>query len=476
MSCSKPRFASPNDSRAKPCPRRFCPQIEQLEDRFQPSLIPFPLGSFQAYPVAGYEPLPSVDLTPIVHEIHPLFVLNTATYITGTTGSATAQGIAVGPDGSTFETGTISLGGRQEAYLAKYDVSGRQVYFDPFQLKDTNNALLNTMGSAVAVDDTGNAYVAGTIVNSSFVDQAFAVKISGDGTKMVWVGRLLGPSTAAGIAVSDPNHNGQGQAVVTGTLTINNVSVGPLGDHVLVARLTADGMALDYEIYFSLGNSDGGSHGEAVALNNNSSASTPGSLAYVAGNIILNGSQQFLALQFDNSTGTTAGNLIWARTLSNTTPAPNTDTLTGVAVKADDSSVYSGVANATSGTVGFVVGYPPDGGPVSQLPPILTQLQTRARSLNAVAVDSAGSIYVTGAAANPSPQGGVYVAELDSQGHFLSDLQFGDSGTVDAGYGIAVTSSGPLWLVGDTTSPSFSTDGTTLNGTQDGWLASVSNS
>ena len=476
MTCSKPRFASARNALAKPRPRTFRPQIELLEDRLQPSLVAVPLSDVQAHRITGFELLPAIAFSTVGHEIHALLRLNTATYITGTTGSATARGIALGQDGSNYETGTITLAGREEAYVAKYNSSGKQVYFDPFQLKDTNNAVLNTAAEAIAVDAVGNTYITGTVINTSSVNQAFAVKISADGSTMLSVGRFPGPSMGAGIAVNDPNHNGQGQAVVTGTLTFNNVTQGPLGDHVLVARLTTDGNRLDYEYYLTFGGSDGGSHGEGIALNTNSTSSTPGSLAYVAGNVIYSGNQQILAVQIDNSPGTSAGNIIWPRTLSNTSPAPNIDTLTGVAVNPDDSSVYSGtVANATAGTAGLVVGYPANGGPLNQQPPLLTVLQTRARSLNAIAVDGAGNIYTTGAAAYPALAGGIYLAELDNQGHFLSDLQFGDFGSVDAGYGIVATSYGPIWMVGDTTSTVLSTDGTTLNGTQDGWLASVTN-
>lgn len=140
-----------------------------------------------------------------------------------------------------------------------------------------------------------------------------------------------------------------------------------------------------------------------------------------------------------------------------------------MAVNPDDNSVYSGTVSTASATVGIVVSYPAS---ASQgVPLFVTNLQN-ASSLNAVTLDSAGNIYTTGAAANPS-SGGVYVAALDNTGTVVSELQFSDTGTIDAGYGIVVTGSGSLWVVGDTTLSSLATDGTTLNGTQDGFLASV---
>ena len=101
--------------------------------------------------------------------------------------------------------------------------------------------------------------------------------------------------------------------------------------------------------------------------------------------------------------------------------------------------------------------------------PVLLQ---NATTLNAVAMDAAGNIYATGAATDPTA-GGVYVVSLDGVGNLLAEMQFGGSTTVDAGYGIAVTSTGSLWIVGDTTLATLATDGTTLNGTQDGFLATV---
>ena len=462
---SKPRLI------ARRRPKKFRPHIEALEDRFQPSLTPLPLDLMEAHSITGFQHMNGVVHTTMANGVQPMITLATATYITGTTGSATGRGIALGQDGSTYETGTIILGGSNEAYVAKYDPNGKQVYFVPFQLMDNANTPVSTEANALAVDSAGNTYIAGTVLDATSVSHGYVAKMSADGTALIWTGSFRGPSTGNGIAVYDPNHDGNGHAVVAGTLRLTDATLGPLGDHVFAARASVDGTSLDYEFFYTFGADDGGSHGNAIALNTNSIKSPPGSLAYIAGNIVFDGNQQILAVQLDNS-NPSAGSLLWSRTLSDNIPTPNIDTLTGVAVNPDDSSVYSGTAaSAGPETVGIVIGYPADGGPLNQPPPTLSVLLGHARSLNAIAIDSAGNIYTTGAAADPSSLGGIYLAALDNTGQFVSDIQLGDFGMVDAGYGVVATSSGLLWAVGDTTSSSFSTDGTMLNGTQDGWLA-----
>src|SRR5262249_1765212 len=150
--------------------------------------------------------------------------------------------------------------------------------------------------------------------------------------------------------------DGNGQAVLTGAFTNTDSSMGTVGDHMFAVRWTADGSDADYANFFTFGGADTGSHGKAVALNTHSTNSTPGSLAYLAGNIILNGSQQTLAFQFDNGTDTSAGKGNWSVTLTNSSnPASTVDTLTGVAVNPDDSSIYSGTVSPASATVGIVV-------------------------------------------------------------------------------------------------------------------------
>ncbi len=464
MTCSKPRFAFRKSPAARPAPKMYRPCLEMLEARLQPSQSGFAVDGIAAhsFPVA-----PSMGLSAhsiLADGVEPMLSLSTATYITGTMGTATARGTALGGDGSTYQAGTETLNGSQEAYVAKYTPNGTQVYLTAIQLLDANSNPLNTLGNGVAIDGLGNAYLGGTVIDGAGANHSYGAKLSPDGQTVVWVRNFQAGTTTQGIAVSDPNNDGTGTIAWTGTLTFTDPSQGPVGDHAIVADFAADGTR-NYAFYYTFtGNPT--TQGSAIALNTNSVFSTPGSLLYLAGNITLNGNEQTLAFQIN----ATSGNGNWARTDGVDFASPAN--LTGVAVNADDSSVYSGTTTAGTGTNGIVVGYPANGGPIGQPPTFATTL-ANALTLNAITVDAAGNIYATGAAANPST-GGIYVAKLDSGGNILSELQFGGTGTVDAGYGIVVTSSGSLWVVGDTTLASFATDGSTLNGTQDGFLAAVS--
>jgi hypothetical protein len=470
MTCSKLRFGFLKDSLAKPRLRQFRPQVEALENRLQPSLMGVSLDAIEAHPITGFHHIEFALQSTAANGVSDMLALNTATYLTGTTGAGTARGIALGQDGTTYETGTITVNGSAKGYVAKYSSSGTQVYFTTFQAMDftaPDFTFTNTEGHAIAVDSIGQAYVTGTAIDASSGDHnAYTMKFSADGTTVLWGNAFDGPgnlTTGDGIAVLDPNNDGNGHAIATGTFTNADTSVAPAGDYVTLTRWTVDGTNADYSFFYAF-TSASATHGKAVALNTNSTVSTPGSLAYIAGNITIGGEQDTLAFQLNSTTG----NGKWGARL--TDPGSTSDTLTGVAVNPDDTSVYSGTLTNGSSTGGVVTGYAADGGGGQTL---FQAGLGDALSANAVTVDSAGNIYVTGAAANPST-GGVIIASLNNTASMLlSELQFGGTGTVDAGYGIVVTTSGSLWVVGDTTSSSLSTDGSTLNGTQDGFLASV---
>ena len=119
--------------------------------------------------------------------------LSKATFITGTTGAATARAVTLGQDNSTYQAGTITESGSEAAYAAKYDPNGVPVFRSSFQLTDNNNNNLNTEGNAVAVDGIGNVYVGGTYVDTAAVPHSYGVKVSADGTAISWVHTFVGP-------------------------------------------------------------------------------------------------------------------------------------------------------------------------------------------------------------------------------------------------------------------------------------------
>ena len=121
-------------------------------------------------------------------------------------------------------------------------------------------------GYGIAVDAEGNAYVAGQTSSLDFPvtpgselavsrgQDAFVAKVKADGTELVYCGRIggSGDDVGSGIAVDDVGH-----AYVTGWTfaggSVNDfpVKVGPDltyngGTDVFVAKVKADGMGLDY--------------------------------------------------------------------------------------------------------------------------------------------------------------------------------------------------------------------------------------
>jgi hypothetical protein len=87
---------------------------------------------------------------------------------------------------------------------------------------------------------------------------------------------------------------------------------------------------------------------------------------------------------------------------------------------------------------------------------------------NGIARDAAGNLYVTGA----DSSGQAYISQLSGTGTILDYTVFGGTGGSDVGNAVAVRGSdGHVFAVGTTNSSDFPvTDGSTLNGTTDGFL------
>ncbi len=159
-----------------------------------------------------------------------------AEYITILSGSAddVAQSVAVDGDGTAYLCGTTSsndfpvnnaiqpfLSGGSDAFAVKLDADGSTILYSTY-LGGTRD----DEGAGIAIDENGSAYVTGTtasekfpvvsVFNKTFLsgpDDAFALKLSADGSELVYSTFIGGISseTGSGIAVDD-----EGNAYLTG--------------------------------------------------------------------------------------------------------------------------------------------------------------------------------------------------------------------------------------------------------------------
>jgi hypothetical protein len=192
-------------------------------------------------------------------------------YVTGETDSSeTTFPVAVGPD--------LTHNGEDDAFVAKVNAAGTALDYCGYIGGSDSD-----VGKGIAVDRTGNAYVAGrtesaestfpvtngpdlTYNDISYYD-AFVAKVKADGTALDYCGYVGGSEYdgAWDIAI-----DGSGSAYVTGQTNSAEstfpVTIGPDltfngGSDAFVAKVKADGIDLDYCGY--IGGSDG-DYGYAV--------------------------------------------------------------------------------------------------------------------------------------------------------------------------------------------------------------------
>ncbi|HEV2852564.1 MAG TPA: SBBP repeat-containing protein [Thermoanaerobaculia bacterium] len=178
----------------------------------------------------------------------------TILYSTFLGGSGTDEGsaIAVTPSGTAYVTGTTnsrdfptSPGAFQrqppaepvyagDAFVTKYNASGQVLYSTYFGGPNREES------NGIAVGPDGSAYIVGTVFDlfDSSLARAFVAKISPSGQTLEWV-RLVGGAYGRGWAIAvDP----AGNAYVTGTGF--NLSANPIYNEAFVEKLGPDGSFL----------------------------------------------------------------------------------------------------------------------------------------------------------------------------------------------------------------------------------------
>ena len=217
-----------------------------------------------------------------------------STYLGGSGGNESGLGIAVDGAGSAYVTGFTwstnfptqssyqgTLHGDQDAFVTKLTPAGNALVYSTYLGGSGNDA-----GSGIAVDAAGSAYVTGVTTSANFPTQApYQGTYQGGGgdafvTKLTPAGDALAYSTYLGGNVVDSGLgiavDAAGSAYVTGYTWSTNFPTQSayFGRGAFVTKLTPAGNALVYSTYLGGSGDDGG--GAAIAVDAAGSAYVTG--------------------------------------------------------------------------------------------------------------------------------------------------------------------------------------------------------
>jgi RHS repeat-associated protein len=352
----------------------------------------------------------------------------------GGSGSDQGGGIAVDPSGDVYVTGTttsnnfpvspgayqMTLTGGQDAFVTKLNATGDTLLYSTYL------GNLDAVGTAIAVDESGSAYVTG-LTNGSFPtttgafqttsgggQDAFVTKLNATGTGLTYSSYLggSGSDTGSGIAVDASGNayvagytNSTNFSTTTGALQTSN---GGGTSDAFVSKVNAAGTSLTYSTYLGGSGSD---QANAIAID-------PSGNAYVTGlttstnfptttgayQTTLGSATQSVFVTKLNATGT---GKVYSTYLRGSV-ASETDSGSGIAVNAAGNAYVAGITNSTSfptTTGAFQTSY---GGGSDDA--FVTRLSTDGTALSysnylggsgddeamGIALDPLGNAYVTG--------------------------------------------------------------------------------
>jgi RHS repeat-associated protein len=370
--------------------------------------------------------------------------LGFSTYLGGS-GNDYGYGIAVDNAGNTYVTGKTAstnfpaggtFTGTADVFVTKLSATGQIIYSSYLggSNSQAGSGLASQQGSAIAVDQDGNAYVTG-YTNATNFPTANAYQSS---------------------------YQGSGAA-----------------NDAFVAKLNSTGDTLIYSTYLTGG---AGSVGNAIAVDNNGAAYVTGSTtstnfptttgAYLTSNA---GGQDAFVTKFNPGGNTLA--------YSTYLGGSGTDSGTGIAIDSSGNAYVTGATNSTNFPTTSGAVQTTNGGGYDIF---VTKLNSAGSGLsystylggsntdqaNAIAVDSSGEAFITGSTQStnfPTTSGAyqttlgsanlsAFVTKLNAAGTstvYSTYLRGSGTGETDQGYGIALNSAGNAYLTGNTNSGSF---------------------
>ena len=358
-----------------------------------------------------------------------------STYLGGS-GLDSGQSIAVDGQGNAYVTGyTYSTnfpvvnalqpafaGGNSDAFVAKINPAGSALVYSTY-LGGRNDDI----GSGIAVDRTGNAYVTGQTISSNFPTvnpiqsafgggngDAFVAKINSSGSALVYSTYLGGGEQDFGVGIAV---DGSGNAFIAGaTLSTNFPTMNPFQAHLrgsqntFVTKVNPQGSALVYSTYLGGSGSD---TGVAIALDNKDNAHVAGATTssdFPIKNALqrtFGGGTDAFVSEF-NSAGSA---LVYSTYLGST----GFDEALAIALDHAGNTYIAGettstkfpvtpggfqrICNTCAKGVGFVTELSPNGSALiysTFLGGTLSSNGTPSNEPTGIAVDSLGGIYVTG--------------------------------------------------------------------------------
>src|SRR5690348_1928269 len=432
-------------------------------------------------------------------------VLSYSTYLGGS-GGDNGLGIAVDAAGDAFVTGTTasvnfpktggqaSLGGGQDIFVAKLNPSGTAFLYSVF----LGGGNLDR-ATSIAIDSSGNAYLAGYTTSTDFPTTSGAYQTSNAGntdafvTKLDPTGNTLVYSTYLGGSGIDYGRgvavDASGNAFVTGsTQSTNFPTVNPLqvgldgGSDAFVAEFDPTGASLLYSTYLGGSGAD-----EALAIALDSSGNP-----YVAGYTFssnfptqsalqssLSGASDAFVAEINPATSTLVFSTYLGGSASESAQSIAIDSAGSIYVTGSTSSssfpVTSGASQAAygGGTDAFVTKFAPGG---TQIVYSTFLGGSGLDQGNSIALDSSGDAFVTGftqssdlpltnalqrvlgvsgaSSCGTTPCADAFVTELGPSGSTVFSSFLGGSAT-DLGQGIATDPSGAAYVTGKTSSTNF---------------------